>query len=50
MSISLLFGDYLFPQIEAALGDALGDVLLGAGGAAMGALVYEILAGARDER
>jgi hypothetical protein len=50
MSLGLLFGDYVSPQLEAALGDPLGDIVFAAGGAAIGSLVYEVVAGVRGKR
>ena len=44
MVFGLIFGDRLFPQLEAAFGDPLTDILLGLLGALIAALIYEIVA------
>ena len=37
------FGDWAFPQIELALGDVVGDVVLGIGGAFFGGVLHELI-------
>jgi hypothetical protein len=40
----LLFGDFVFPDLEDAFGDPMTDLLLGLLGAIVASLIYEIVA------
>jgi len=50
MSIGLLFGDFVWPQMEATLGDVLGDAVFAAGGAAIASLIHDSIVGKRDRQ
>ena len=48
MGIGLLVGDFVWPQLEATLGDVLGDIVFAAGGAAIASLIHDSIVGKRD--
>jgi hypothetical protein len=50
MSIGLLLGDFVWPEIEATLGDVLGDLVFAAGGAAIASLIHDSIVGKRDRQ
>jgi hypothetical protein len=43
----VVFGDLIFPEMEAAFGDTLTDIVFGIMGAVIGALAYEIVSNIR---
>jgi hypothetical protein len=44
IAAALLLGDYFFPELEAALGDPLGDLVVAASGAAIASLLHDMVA------
>jgi hypothetical protein len=43
MAVGFLFGDSLFPQLEATFGELVTDLFLGTAGALLAAIAYEIV-------
>jgi hypothetical protein len=43
MAFGFLFGDSLFPQLEATFGELVTDLFLGTAGALLAAIAYEIV-------
>jgi len=41
--VGLVFGDRVFPQLEAAFGDPLTDIVLGIAGLVLAATAYELV-------
>ena len=50
IAAALALGDYLFPELEAALGDPLGDLVVAASGAAIASLLHDVVAHLRKRR
>jgi hypothetical protein len=44
MAIGLIFGDRVFPELEAMFGDPVTDIFLGAMGALFAVIAYETVA------
>jgi hypothetical protein len=44
MAAGLFLGDIFFPELEAAIGDPLGDFVVAAAGAAVASLIHDTLA------
>jgi hypothetical protein len=49
MSVGIAFGGRIFPVFEHYLGEVMGEVILGIGGAMLAAVAYEIAAFVRRQ-